>query len=61
VTRRRLQYQQDRIDLTLARQRHAREAAPDCKCWMCVTTAELEAEFRAKIKAQEAANPPIPF
>ena len=58
---RRPDYVQRRIDFHLQRQRHAREAAPDCKCPFCVTTAELEAEFRAKIGETERRYGPPPF
>ena len=57
----RLDYQYERIRFHLQRQRHVREAPPGCRCVYCLTTAEIEAEFRAKIKAQAETNGEAPF
>lgn len=61
MSRRRLAYIERRIDFALQRQRHAREAAPDCGCPLCLADRhELIATIkRLNLPADTA--PPCPL
>ena len=54
-------YQEERISFHLQRQAHTRNAPPGCRCVYCLTTEEIEAEFRAKLKAEQERNGEPPF
>src|SRR6266571_4653556 len=54
-------YIQDKIDFHLQRQRHAREAPPDCGCLFCKTSAEIEAMIRERIRLERMLIGEPPF
>lgn len=61
MNRKRPDYVQDRIDFHLQRQRHAREAAPDCRCLFCLKTEEIEAIIRERIRLERMLIGEPPF
>lgn len=54
-------YIQRRIDWNLQRQRHAREASPDCGCALCIADRGVLKETLERINRERSGNAPIPF
>jgi hypothetical protein len=58
---RRPDYIERKIDFQLQRQRHAREALPGCVCPFCLKDGDVLRTIQARIEAERAAAPPVPF
>jgi hypothetical protein len=58
---RRPDYIERRIDFALQRQRHAREAASDCRCPLCMKDGEVMRTIRKRIESDRLLLPPVPF
>jgi hypothetical protein len=54
-------YIQRRIDFALQRQRHAREAAPDCGCPLCLADRGELIDTIKRLNATAPDAPRIPF
>lgn len=61
MTRPLLDWQRRKIDAALQRQRHAREAAPDCGCPLCLVDGEILAAIRKRMELEAARIGPAPF
>lgn len=54
-------YIRRRLDLEDQRRRHKQEAAPGCRCLVCMGPEALRADFDARMREQERRNGPPPF
>jgi hypothetical protein len=61
MNRRRPDYIQRRIDFALQRQRHAREAAPDCGCPLCLADRHVLAETLLRMSRERNVQTEAPF
>ena len=61
MTRSRPDYVQRRIDYTIQRQRHARTAAPDCPCPLCLVDRGILKETLERINRERTGSRPVPF
>jgi hypothetical protein len=54
-------YIERKIDLALQRQRHAREAAPDCGCALCLADRHVLAETLLRLSRERNVKTEAPF